>query len=229
LEEDFPSPSNEEIMERRNERRYRMLLTHEYHPSLVLPLWSPTHVELGDVGYLSKPDGKFIRLFNCFDSPGSLQPGGNGIPSLLRTKVQRSSKTQEKRTMVQVGVELAQDLAHNLFSSISTNTRDRPPSDNVARRYSYPLHKDHRAAFLCAETTTYDYFDVLDELKMWFKAQVDRIMQTYGSLHRIEKEDLLLDEFLLPLPSTYLRAFRPIFALFLQWSGRSTHLNGRFS
>ncbi|KAH7890210.1 hypothetical protein F5I97DRAFT_652562 [Phlebopus sp. FC_14] len=34
----------------------------------MLPLWSPSHVDLGSVGYYSKTTSEFITLFNAFQS-----------------------------------------------------------------------------------------------------------------------------------------------------------------
>jgi len=50
----------------------------------------------------------------------------------------------------------------------------------------------HKTAYMCAETTVYDYIDNLDTPKKWFKANVDVIMHTFGAEHRIQKEDLFL-------------------------------------
>jgi hypothetical protein len=38
----------------------------------------------------------------------------------------------------------------------------------------------------------YRYIETLEAPKKWFKANVDTIMQQYGPLHQITKEDLYL-------------------------------------
>lgn len=78
-----PAPMDEKAADAKNERRYRLLLTHNFHPSckamlssfhmpcaniiysVTLPLWDPSPVDVGAVGYLSKPEGRFITLFNA--------------------------------------------------------------------------------------------------------------------------------------------------------------------
>ncbi|KAF8999841.1 hypothetical protein BDQ17DRAFT_1360497 [Cyathus striatus] len=61
-------------------RTYRISLDRkEYHSSLSLPLWDPTPVELGDVGYLSKPRGKFRR----HDRRTATQKGLDAVAGLL--------------------------------------------------------------------------------------------------------------------------------------------------
>jgi hypothetical protein len=42
----------------------------------VLPLWDPSPVELGSVGYLEKPRGAFVTLFNA------LQPNESNIEAI---------------------------------------------------------------------------------------------------------------------------------------------------
>lgn len=63
---------------------------------------------------------------------------------------------------------------------------------SVGRRYSFPLRTGHKTAYLCTETTAYQYIESLDPPKRWFKANVDAIMERYGAQHRIQKEDLYL-------------------------------------
>lgn len=62
----------------------------------------------------------------------------------------------------------------------------------MSRRYSFHLRMGHKTAHLCTGSTQYDYVENLDAPKKWFKANVDMILQTFGSEHRIQKEDLLL-------------------------------------
>ncbi|KAK7046149.1 hypothetical protein VNI00_007152 [Paramarasmius palmivorus] len=82
---DSPPPANEGLADTRNERRYRMLLVHDFHPSclpapnidwtVTLPLWSPSPIAIGAVGYLSKPKGAFVTLFNAFNPEKSGELG----------------------------------------------------------------------------------------------------------------------------------------------------------
>lgn len=67
----------------------------------------------------------------------------------------------------------------------------------VSRRYSFPLRAGHKMAYLCTESTIYRYVESLDAAKKWFKANVDTILQMYGNLHQIQKEELFLGAYLL--------------------------------
>ena len=40
------------------------------------------------------------------------------------------------------------------------------------------------------ETTVYDYMELLEVPKKWFKANVDAIMRVFGPSHDIQMEDL---------------------------------------
>lgn len=40
----------------------------------------------------------------------------------------------------------------------------------------------------------YRYIENLEAPKLWFKSNVDSIMQMFGQAHRIQKEDLFLGE-----------------------------------
>lgn len=53
------------------------------HSCLVtLPLWSPSPVALGAVGYHQKPDGNFVTLFNAFRPLETSSGKTRGMPSL---------------------------------------------------------------------------------------------------------------------------------------------------
>jgi len=175
------------MAELRNERRYRLLLSHEFHPSLTLPLWSPSPVSLGAVGYLSKPSGAFVTIFNCFTPEKSAKGVLKTLPSVHGYgQVTTGSQRQDKRNAAQRGLDAIAGL-------LTFKTKSEGPiSQSVSRRYSFPLRTGHKAAYLCTETTMYRYVESLDAPKKWFKSNVDSILETYGPIHQIQKEDLFL-------------------------------------
>ncbi|KAK7005721.1 kinase domain-containing protein [Favolaschia claudopus] len=184
---DSPAPQDHGMSELRNERRYRLLLSHEFHPSLTLPLWSPSPVSLGAVGYLSKPSGAFVTIFNCLTPEKSATGVLKSMPSVLGYgQVTTGYQRQDKRNAAQRGFDAIAGLL--TFKPKS----EGPISQNVSRRYSFPLRTGHKAAYLCTETTMYRYVENLDAPKKWFKANVDSILQTYGPIHHVQKEDLFL-------------------------------------
>lgn len=176
-----PAPATQIIADAKNERRYRILLQHDYHESLTLPLWTPVPVSLGAVGYLSKPRGAFVTLFNAFEPDKS--PGGKAkhLSSLYGyatdNKVERGHHKQEKRST-------ARAVKEAVLGFLRGNT--------IRSYYSYPLRAGHKAAYLCAETTLYQYIVNLDTPKNWFKANIDAILELYGAEHRIAREEIYL-------------------------------------
>ena len=73
---------------------------------MTLPLWSPTHVGLGAVGYLSKPKGEFITLFNAMDPLQSNEERLHRLPSMYGYgKVEVQNREEAKRSMAQRGLE----------------------------------------------------------------------------------------------------------------------------
>ncbi|KAI0945901.1 hypothetical protein AcV7_010017 [Taiwanofungus camphoratus] len=178
-----PPPVDDLRAEMRDERRYRMLLQHEFHPSLTLPLWTPSRVPLGAVGYLSKSHGEFVTLFNAFKPVESSGNFALNIPSLYGYgNVSTNSQRQDKRNVAQRGMDLLQ----------SWISRNGSAPSSVSRRYTCPLRAGHKAAHLFTESTTYRYMEDLATARKWFKANVDQILKRYGADHAITREDLYL-------------------------------------
>jgi hypothetical protein len=122
-----PPPADERIAEQKNEQRYRILLSHQFHRScqslplalyrhitdwifshysVTLPLWAPTPVDLGAVGYLSKPSGTFVTLFDAF-CPGQSSNGTvKSMPSLYGYgRITKGSQRKDERNAAQRGID----------------------------------------------------------------------------------------------------------------------------
>ncbi|KAG1773258.1 hypothetical protein EV702DRAFT_582213 [Suillus placidus] len=185
-------PMDEQLAERRNELRFRSLAqsSHGFHHSLTLPLWSPSHVELGAVGYLSAPKGEFITLFNAMKPQKTAGSNITNIPSLsgyLEGPIRTGKKFDSIRTITQRGLEL--------FSGLLTfplTDRDGTYSERISRRHPFPLRAGHKAAFIYAETTMYRFIDDLAAPREWFKANVHAIVKEYAPHHPIQKEDIIV-------------------------------------
>lgn len=185
-------PMDEQLAERRNEFRFRSLAqsNHKFHQSLTLPLWSPSRVELGAVGYLSAPKGEFITLFNAMKPQRTAGSKFTNIPSLngyLEGPIATGKKFNSVRTMTQRGLEL--------FSGLLTfplTDRDETYSERILRRHSFSLRAGHKAAYIYAESTMYRYIEDLAAPREWFKANVKAIVKEYAPRHPIQKEDIIL-------------------------------------
>jgi hypothetical protein len=133
--------------------------------TVTLPLWSPSVVKIGSVGYLRKPVGEFVTLFNASNPPQS----SGGVPRDMANlsdygKVTQGSQRQDKR--------------------------DR--RNSTSRRYLFGLKAKNKIAFLCTESATYTYIENLSAPKLWFKDNADEILRSYAYSHPITKEDLFL-------------------------------------
>lgn len=76
---------------------------------VTLPLWSPSVVEIGSVGYLRKPEGGFVTLFNAFDPPKTSDGVLKGMANLHGYgKVSEGAYRQDKRNRAQRGLDVLQ-------------------------------------------------------------------------------------------------------------------------
>lgn len=79
----------------------------------MLPLWTPSPVAIGAVGYHRKPTGSFITLFNAFSPSDSSEESIRRLSS-INGYVQGSENVSirdekiEKRTVAQRGMDLIQ-------------------------------------------------------------------------------------------------------------------------
>ena len=73
---------------------------------VTLPLWSPSTVPLGSVGYLLKPEGSFVTLFNAFTPQKSMNAEVRQLPSVHGYgKVSMGNQRQDKRNAAQRGLD----------------------------------------------------------------------------------------------------------------------------
>lgn len=73
---------------------------------VTLPLWTPSTVHIGDVGYLLKPSGSFFTLFNALQRTKT--PGGltGGFPSMAGYgSVSKGHIRLDKRNVAQKGLD----------------------------------------------------------------------------------------------------------------------------
>ncbi|EIM84603.1 uncharacterized protein STEHIDRAFT_100616 [Stereum hirsutum FP-91666 SS1] len=181
-----PPPLDSAAAEARDERRYRMLLQHEYHTSLTLPLWSPAPVAVGAVGYLDRPSGTFVTLFNSYDPTRTSKGRANLIPSLSGYgKVSQGRQRQDKRNAALRGYDMVQGM-------ISRSKGDGSAANTICRTQPFQLRAGHKTAYLYAESTMYRYMEELEVTKQWFQGNIDHILELYGKDHSVTKEDVFL-------------------------------------
>jgi hypothetical protein len=70
-----------------------------------LPLWTPSAVRVGSLGYHSKPTGEFITIFNAFEPPVNVKSRDDTIPSLhaygpiATASVRKDTKSARERAL----------------------------------------------------------------------------------------------------------------------------------
>jgi hypothetical protein len=73
---------------------------------VTLPLWTPTPVDLGAVGYLAKPSGMFVTLFDAFHPDNSSNGTVRNMPSLYGYgRITKGSQRKDERNAAQRGLD----------------------------------------------------------------------------------------------------------------------------
>ncbi|KAJ7191743.1 hypothetical protein GGX14DRAFT_33026 [Mycena pura] len=159
------------------ELRYRLSLSHSFHHlGVSLPLWTPSPVEVGAVGYLAKPEGAFRTLFNSRDPPSAL---GHWQP-LAGVAIVHREQTQDVHAGLRArGMKLVDRL--------------RAPGAATAGKdieRTYAISTFGATAHLLAEQAEYRYFQSFDAPRRWFRTNVDAILTAYQG--ECLKEELFL-------------------------------------
>ncbi|KAG5722263.1 Tyrosine-protein kinase [Termitomyces sp. T112] len=154
-----------------------LLLSHQFHPSLTVPLWEPSPVKLGAVGFLLKPEGKFVTLFNSFSPEKGKESDVRGLPSLYGYgRVSSGSHRQDRRNAAQRGYDAFVGLLTFRHRSRAVS------SQSIARQYSFPLLAGHKTAHMFTESTMYRYMESWEVPKKWFKANKEDLFLVIGTL-----------------------------------------------
>lgn len=71
---------------------------------MTLPLWEPSPIQIGDVGYLLKPKGAFVTLFNVM-KPAKSKVGHKLSPISDYGSVSKGSMRLQKKSAAQKGLD----------------------------------------------------------------------------------------------------------------------------
>lgn len=171
------------------EEIYRKIIRDPLDSSLSLPLWHPTPVSLGAVGYYCVPNGEFVTLFNAFDPRASSNRHAERIPSLIGYgKVSTGVRPRHKRNLVQ-------RMLDDIRASSSFRFRARAPSETkVARTYVHQVQPGQQAAYLFADSLVHRFMRSADLQvpKLWFVANADAVVELYGAQHEVTRDNLSL-------------------------------------
>ena len=74
---------------------------------VTLPLWDPSPVAVGAVGYLLRPQGRFVTLFNALTPETADHAGIRSLPSIQGYGLtQAGTHRQDRRTVTQKGMDV---------------------------------------------------------------------------------------------------------------------------
>src|SRR5277367_5641845 len=77
----------------------------------MLPLWTPSPISLGAVGYFSRPSGAFMTLFNAFNPVRTSVGVVHSMPSVKGYgEVQMGSQRMERRSIAQKSLDVLSGL-----------------------------------------------------------------------------------------------------------------------
>ncbi|CCM04156.1 uncharacterized protein FIBRA_06318 [Fibroporia radiculosa] len=171
-------PSSPLVYDVHREALYREELRHEFHPSLTLALWHPTHIVPGAVGFLSKERGEFITLFNAF-KPTQIPEGAvlRSLETYGDTKMVHLRDV--KRDVPRRGMDL---LRISPWTTVSAQQSDR----------SFVLRGGRVEAYLLTKSTKRYFMSSLQPAMTWFMEHINTIVDVYGKQYHISREDLYL-------------------------------------
>ncbi|CAK5274392.1 unnamed protein product [Mycena citricolor] len=159
---------------------YRISLSHAFHHlSPSLPLWSPSLVEMGAVGYLSRPTGEFRTLFNS-RFPDTTSAGsklrGLAIPALSSVRIIAEEQSEESATIKAKG--------KRFLTKLTSNSADK-------YKHTHHISSYGETAHLIAEKAVYHYFDSLESPKRWFRAHANTILAAFKD-EVLGKDELIM-------------------------------------
>ncbi|KAF7304589.1 hypothetical protein HMN09_00862000 [Mycena chlorophos] len=169
---------------------------------LTVPLYTPTYVSLGAVGYLKKPDGVFMTLFNSAD-PGAAgfvgvapligvhdlevrekQPhgGGSGVKQIFKAIKQRLRRSNSASASSLKSSE----------SSLRSQSESHQKNRDAGVSHSYNFSAFGGTAHLITEEAEYAYWSSLETPRRWFRANIDAILKAVPGNALLKQEIFLV-------------------------------------
>ncbi|KAK4689262.1 hypothetical protein P7C73_g848, partial [Tremellales sp. Uapishka_1] len=166
----------------RAERQYRHYLTHSFDDRLTIPLWFPSPVHLGAIGYLRH--GAFVNLMDA-----RVPPMGRDMPPQPFLDEFSSLQTTTTPVAVRSTAEKGLDLISGLtkFRKVSGETMSKA----ISRRISFPLKIGMKHASLIVDDGQFEIYRSFSEARAYLVANIDWILKRFGETHHIVKEDVI--------------------------------------
>ncbi|KAK8850608.1 hypothetical protein IAR55_004527 [Kwoniella newhampshirensis] len=168
----------------RAERHYRHYLQHAFDDRLTLPLWFPSVIPLGSVGYFRH--GQFVHLINAGVPPigvEELPP----VPYLDEySRLQTQTMPVNPRTSAVKGLDMMAALTK--FIKPSGETWQKA----VSRRFTIPLRPGMKQAALIVDDGQFEIYKSLGQARAYLSENIEWIVAHFGDRHQIVKEDVII-------------------------------------
>ena len=202
-----------------NERRYRMLLQHDYHTiRACLSIYNfPCYVTddpkshapaVAAVscrtrrGGVPVETGRPIRdVVQCVRPWGVLRRQGGRAADVVR--IRQGFPGQPTTGQAECCAARSRSRPRVIYIRVRTTTAlplpplsplylPRTENRRISRTQSFQLRALHKVAYIYAESTMYRYITNVDVPKKWFQSNIDHIMKIYGREQRLTREDIFL-------------------------------------
>jgi hypothetical protein len=166
------------------------------------PLWYPSPVEVGAVGYISKPDGEFITLCNVMEIGGKKKAEGDLAKCMTSLRdygsinIGKANRVHKNSSSILSRFKIGGNR-HEYVLLVLMPVRfvlNICSGENVSRRQAFPLEAGKKTAGVYAESFEVRDFShgSLSAVSQWFKDNIHMILQEYAPNHPIQKEDVFL-------------------------------------
>ncbi|WVQ86131.1 hypothetical protein IAT38_008299 [Cryptococcus sp. DSM 104549] len=168
----------------RSEKHYRHYLQHDYDDRLTVPLWWPSRVALGSVGYIRA--GRFVQLLDAHVPP----IGTYELPPM--PYLDEFSSLQIRRTAV--NPRGPSEVGRDVMAAVTTFFKSSGETSQkaISRRLPFPLKPGMKQAALIVEDGQFEIYKSMAEARAYLTANISWILRTFGEEHKIVKEDVII-------------------------------------
>ncbi|KZV94070.1 hypothetical protein EXIGLDRAFT_767490 [Exidia glandulosa HHB12029] len=147
-------------------------LNHGYDYRLRALLWEPSYVELGDVGFIDRRTGAFVKLLNAFNSDVAHCGHLGSLPSVFGVFGFGS-------LVCVAGVEGG-------LGSLTLHW--------LAWRARRAVWRGAKEAVVITEDDCFRYLNNTDRPQNWFHRSIDKIIAAYGPTYGLKREEIIFGE-----------------------------------
>ncbi|WVR08680.1 hypothetical protein IAU60_005738 [Kwoniella sp. DSM 27419] len=167
----------------RAERHYRHYLQHNFDDRLSIPLWFPSLVPLGSVGFVR--NGQFTHLLDAhMPVLGEEQPPFSHLPDFSSAQIVTAA----------VNTRGATEKGLDMVAAFTNYMKPSGEGDQgaISRKIDFPLRPGMKQAALVVEDGQFEIFKSLTIHRAYLTANIHWILDRYSDRHHIGKEDVIM-------------------------------------